>query len=266
VIDAIAVQDPGVRVQGSTMIQSGQQQNANLRMPQAPNPGALVITQSSGPSRFEAQPQGFIQKGHLSVLWSAHDENEDELHYSVYFRGENETAWKLLKDKLEQKFYSWDGTTMPDGAYYLKIVASDAASNPPANALTTERESERFVVDNTPPVIEHLEASLSATRGGKSSAREPAAGKSSAGESAVVKFTARDAASSIERAQYSIDGADWILLAPVGNISDAREEHYEFSISMSLTPGEHTIAVRAYDRLENIGTAKTTLQVSAGKP
>jgi len=39
---------------------------------------------------------------------------------------------------------------MPDGAYYLKIVATDAASNSPALALTTERESERFVVDNNP--------------------------------------------------------------------------------------------------------------------
>ncbi len=47
-----------------------------------------------------------------------------------------------MKDNLEQKFYSWDTTTLPDGAYYLKIVASDASSNPPALALKTERESE----------------------------------------------------------------------------------------------------------------------------
>ena len=52
-----------------------------------------------------------------------------------YYRGENETQWKLLKDKLDQKFYSWDTTSLPDGAYYLRIVASDAPSNPPAVAL-----------------------------------------------------------------------------------------------------------------------------------
>ncbi len=45
------------------------------------------------------------------------------------------SEWLLLKDNLEQKFYSWDTTTMPDGGYYLKIVASDAPSNPPAAAL-----------------------------------------------------------------------------------------------------------------------------------
>ena len=71
-----------------------------------------------------------------------------------------------MKDKLDQKFYSWDTTTLPDGAYYLKIVATDAPSNPPALALKTERESERFEVDNTAPVIEHLEATPSASHAG----------------------------------------------------------------------------------------------------
>ena len=43
----------------------------------------------------------------------------------------NERDWKLLKDKLEQKFYSWDTTSFADGAYYLKIVASDCALESP---------------------------------------------------------------------------------------------------------------------------------------
>ena len=36
--------------------------------------------------------------------------------YSIYFRGENQRDWLLLKDGLEQKYYSWDATAMPDGA------------------------------------------------------------------------------------------------------------------------------------------------------
>ena len=190
-----------------------------------------------------------MQKGYQTVLWTAHDDNDDELRYAVYFRGENEREWKLLKDNLEQKFYSWDTTTLPDGAYYLKIVTTDAPSNPPALALKTERESERFEVDNTPPMIEQLEATAGATRG----------------NSALVKFAARDLASNIERAQYSLDGGDWTLVAPTGHISDAPEERYELSLS-GLATGEHTISVRAYDRFENIGSAKTTFTVPAAKP
>ncbi|PYU03314.1 MAG: hypothetical protein DMG33_16940, partial [Acidobacteria bacterium] len=111
--------------------------------------------------------------------------------FAVYYRGEAEKEWKLLKDGLEQKFYAWDTTTMPDGAYYLKIAASDAPSNPPATALTSEHESERFEVDNTPPVIEGLQVG-------------PPSGKMSGGRPA--SFAARDGSTAIQRAQYSLDG------------------------------------------------------------
>jgi hypothetical protein len=74
---------------------------------------------------------------------------------------------------------------------------------------------------------------------------------------------ARDATSSIDRAQYSVDGGDWIIVMPKNGISDAPEERYEFSISLpgSTARGEHTVAVRAYDRFENVGSAKTTIRV-----
>ncbi len=256
VIDGIALQDSGVRAQSQSGIVS-QPPTVNLKMPPLQNTSGVVITQSSTPSRFEQPPQGILQKGYQTVLWTAHDDNDDELRYAVYFRGENEHEWKLLKDKLEQKFYSWDTTALPDGAYYLKIVASDAPSNPPAAVLDTVRESERFVVDNTPPVIAGLEASVATT---------PHRGELLSLQTSLVKFTARDATSNIERAQYSVDGGDWILVAPVGGISDAPEEHYEFTLSLGLSPGEHTVAVRAYDHFENVGSAKTTFTVPAAKP
>jgi hypothetical protein len=253
VIDAIAVQDPGVRVQGSPLMQIGQPPSVALRLPQTANPGGLVITQSGPSPKFEQPPQGFQQKGYQSLLWNAHDDNDDDLRFAVYYRGENETEWKLFKDKLDQKFYSWDSTSLPDGAYYLKVTASDAPSNPPAVALNTERESERFVVDNTPPLIEALSAGV---------ASQATAGKGT--RSVSLTFQARDSTSSIERAQYSVDGGDWILVTPTNGISDALKERY--SVTVEAPPGEHSIAVRAYDHFENVGSAITTVVVSAARP
>jgi hypothetical protein len=243
VIDGIAVQEPGVRANANNIMSTGQPTTVTLKLPPAPNTSGVIITQAGTPPRFEPPPQGIQQKGYATVLWSAHDDNDDELRYAVYYRGENEQDWKLLKDKLEQKFYSWDTTTFPDGAYYLKIVSTDAPSNAPATALSAERISERFEVDNTPPVIEHLQADFRATD-----------------KAIAVRVTARDAGSSVDRAQYSLDGGDWILVSPARNISDAPEERYEFTIS-DPSAGEHTIAVRAYDRFENVGSAKTTVTV-----
>jgi WD40 repeat protein len=250
VIDGIAMQDPGVRMQ-SPMVITGQPANVNLKQPVAPNPSGTIITTTI--AKFDQQPQAIPQKGYASVLWTAHDDNEDELRYSVYFRGENQREWLLLKDNLDQKYYSWDTTAMPDGAYYLKIVASDATSNPPNAALKTERESERFEIDNTPPAIEKLEASATGMNADRSR-----------GASYDFQFTAADATSSIERAQYSVDGGEWIIVAPAQGISDSKTENYKFTLR-GLAPGEHTIAVRAYDRFENVGAGKISVNIAGSK-
>jgi WD40 repeat protein len=248
VIDGITMQDPGVRVQAPVGITVGG--NVVLKQPPAPNPaqGGVVISNPNPIPKFEPQPQGIQQKGYQSVLWSAHDDNDDDLKYAVYFRGENQKDWLLLKDNLDQKFYSWDTTSMPDGAYYLKIVASDAPSNPPDQTLQAERESERFEVDNSTPTIGKIDATPSANA------------DRSKGASYDFKFTASHATNSIDKAQYSVDGGDWILVRPTTGISDYKTETYSFTVR-GLSPGEHTIAVRAYDRFENVGAAKTTIQV-----
>ncbi len=89
-----------------------------------------------------------------------HDDNDDEMIYSIYYRGEGENRWLLLKDHLTDKSYSFDAALLPDGAYTIKVVASDAPSHSPGQALIAERESNRFEMDTTPPRIEDLKASI----------------------------------------------------------------------------------------------------------
>jgi hypothetical protein len=250
-VTAISLQNPGVRVQGMAMMgqNPGQPVPVQLRMPQPPtsasSPGSAFVAASItnlGP-QVGAMPQGFSQKGYQSVLWTAEDANEDQLEFAVYFRGENETAWKLLKDKLDSRFYSWDTTAMPDGAYYLKVVASDAPANPAGEGLSAERESDRFVVVNTPPSIAQLTA-------------DPVSGGA-----VRVRFQASDTASFISRAQYSLDAGDWILVFPAGGLSDALRESFDFQLQ-KVAPGEHNITVRVYDQFENVSSAKATVRVS----
>ncbi|MFZ0820453.1 MAG: hypothetical protein WAM91_10310 [Candidatus Acidiferrales bacterium] len=249
-VDGIAVQDPGIRIQGGagTGVSPGPSIPVRLRQPDSPgtgtptNFGATSPGDRTGP-RFEAPPQGSFQKGFQSAIWSAHDDNDDELVYRVYYRGEGEKEWKLLKENLREKYYSWDTSSMADGAYYLRIVASDAPSNPSGEALEGSRESDRFMVDNTPPSLEKLEAAAPDSSG-----------------AAHVRFTARDSASAIARAEFSIDAGDWTLVYPVGRLSDSLEEHYDIALK-ALAPGEHTIAVRVYDRFENMTAGKVTFRV-----
>ncbi|HEV2386996.1 MAG TPA: hypothetical protein VGS20_07030 [Candidatus Acidoferrales bacterium] len=251
VIDGVVVQDPGVRVRTIQIPQTGEQEAGRpvrLRMPRegetpvTPVVAGVVAVQAT---RFQPPPQGFEEKGWQSVLWVAHDENGDRLEYSVYYRGEKETAWKLLKDHLAEPFYSWDTSAMPDGAYYLRIVATDAPSNPPDEALEAERESARFVVDNTAPAIAGLRAEM-------------------ASDDAVIDFSAHDPSSPLARAEYSVDAGPWMLLYPAGKLSDAPEESYQIRLK-NLAAGEHTIGVRVFDQYENSAIAKTTFTVTAAK-
>ena len=70
-----------------------------------------------------------------------------------------EKEWKVLKDKLAEKYYTWDAIPCPT-APTICALGERRTLNPTADALTTSRDSERFVIDNTPPTIEHLESSI----------------------------------------------------------------------------------------------------------
>ena len=188
----------------------------------------------------------------ITVRWAAHDENGDDLLYSLYLRGDGETAWRLLKDKITDKAYSFDAALVPDGGYQVKIVATDAPSHTPGDALTAEKVSDRFEVDSTPPQVVNLKAT-----------GEPVTCESDhCPKPFIVTFDAQDASSPIAHAEYSLDAGPWVYVEPVEKISDSKTEHYSVRISLDVISGkvgEHLITVRAYDRFDNVGIAKTVI-------
>jgi sugar lactone lactonase YvrE len=180
-----------------------------------------------------------LAKGYMGARWLASDPNGDSLIYTVEIRGAGETEWKLLKDRVAEKYISWDSTAFPDGEYHLRITASDAPANPPSEALTARLESDAFWIDNTPPKI----TGLAATRtGGK----------------LEVRWHAADALNNVTKAEYSLDGGEWTVVAPVTRLSDSLDLDYDLTIDAA--PGEHTIAVRVADEYDNLATDKVVVQ------
>ncbi|HMK30140.1 MAG TPA: hypothetical protein VK473_10680 [Terriglobales bacterium] len=222
-------------------------------------------------ARFDAAPVAVRDPHSIAVRWTAHDENDDDLLYSLYYRGDGETRWKLLKGDLSDKYYSFDAALLPDGGYSILVVASDAPSHS-EGALTDARESARFEVDTTPPQIERLVGQMN-------------------GNSIHVTFRAVDSFSPIQRAEYSVDAGDWQLVEPVGQLSDYRIENYDFNAPVpegdntladdpadaaaaphavepvrnakstaAAASSEHVIVVRVYDRFDNQSSAKTVVR------
>jgi len=217
--------------------------------PMPKSTGSSLGTDAGGSSgsHFESPVPSTHDRDSVGLKWSAHDENDDQLVYSVYYRGDGETRWLLLKDNLTDKAYSFDASLLPDGGYTVKIVASDAPSHSPGEALTAEKVSRRFEVDTTPPRIENL---LAAVEGGP----------------IHVTFRAGDGFSQIKRAEYSVDAGEWNYVEPVGQLSDAKTENYDFKVTLDAEKNavaaapEHVIVVRVYDRYENMGAAKTVIR------
>jgi sugar lactone lactonase YvrE len=192
----------------------------------------------------------------IGARWNVHDDNDDQMEYSLYYRGDGESRWLLLKDHLTDKFYSFDAALLPDGGYTIKVAASDAPSHSPGEALTAEKESARFEVDTTPPQIAGLTAVVE-------------------GGSIHVSFRATDSFSSIKRAEYSIDADDWKFVEPVGQLSDSKTESYDFRVPVpveQVSPAaaavkgqasvqlEHVVVVRVYDRYDNMNSAKVVIR------
>ncbi|HEV2395447.1 MAG TPA: hypothetical protein VGS27_00715 [Candidatus Sulfotelmatobacter sp.] len=214
--------------------------------PIAKSTGLNLGTDVSGSSgvHFDSPVPSTHDRDAIGVKWSAHDENDDQLVYAVYYRGDGETRWLLLKDDLTDKAYSFDASLLPDGGYTIKVVASDAPSHSPGEALTASRESRRFEVDTTPPRIDNLTASIEGTQ-------------------IHVRLRAEDGFSTIKRAEYSVDAGDWKYVEPVGQLSDSRVENYDFKVSLEHSKdlaSEHVVVVRVYDKYDNMGAAKTVIK------
>jgi hypothetical protein len=225
--------------------------------------GTHTEPESAAAAGYEAPIPTVRDEHSIAVKWKAHDDNGDSLVYDVYYRGDGETRWKLLREGVEERFVNLDTDLFPDGGYTVRVVASDSPSHSAGDALTGEAVSSRFEVDNTPPRIEALKTKV-------------------AGDKIQVTFQAVDSFSPITHAEYSRDAGHWQVVEPVGQISDSKTESYDFEIDVPAgnsgktsgksTAGakggaaseEHTIIVRAYDRFENMGVGKVVVNAPAG--
>lgn len=186
-------------------------------------------------------PRQILQPGAQSFTWKATDDNDDTLEYSIYFKGEGESDWKLLAKDLTDTFYTLDGTAIPDGLYRLKVVASDAPSNSYGKALIGELISKPYVISNATPIVTITSHTINSKR-------------------VEVQFHAKVGAGHIASGEFSVDGGEWFLVFPTDGIADSAEEDFQIT-TPDLTPGEHMIGLRASDSNGTTGTTKLVVKI-----
>ena len=180
-----------------------------------------------------------FQRGLQTFAWKAEDDNNDELSYDVFYRREGDTTWRTLKSDLRDTLLVWDTSSVPNGTYVLKVLASDRKANPAAVALAGELESSSFEIDNVAPTVQIGSLRKDGTR-------------------FIVPAEIRDTDSVVTKVEYSLDAQRWQPAFPRDGILDGRVEG--FDIRLDPDAQGRTLVIRAADALGNVGTGQVRIQ------
>jgi hypothetical protein len=195
---------------------------------------------ASLPAGTPSQTLGRAPNGQIQISWQADDPDGDRLIYNLYFRGEGEREWKLLKANMSENTFLLDGDVFADGHYVFKVTASDSPSNPANLAREAELESAPVLIDNTPPVV---------------MASPPRRN----GAVLDIDVSAQDAASALRRCEYSIDAGPWWPVEAADGVTDSQREQFNIHLA-NVAAGEHLIVIRVYDTAGNAGLAKVVVR------
>ncbi len=227
-------------------VQSPGAQKASAQTAAGSSAYSITVTDTgdtSATATSSGTPSQTISRGpnsQVQVVWQAEDPDGDRLVYTLYFRGDDEREWKLIRGNLTENSLLLDTDVLADGRYLFRVAASDRPSNPPATARDTELTSSPILIDNTPPVV-----TASAPR------RD--------GSKLEIDVDAADAASSLRRCEYSVDASPWTPLEAEDGVTDSPHERFLLRLD-DVRAGEHVVVFRVYDSANNAGLAKVVVR------
>ncbi len=223
--------------------------NAAAKVPAAAQassaPYSITVTDTgeAGATSGSTNPTQVLTRSgnqQMSVTWQGEDTDGDRLLYSLYFRGEGEQSWKLLKAWIPENTYLLDDDVLADGKYFFKVVASDRSNNAVDTSRDAELVSSPVLIDNTPPAVK-------------------AGTPRRAGSLVEFDLEAVDAAGPLRRAEFSVDASPWTPVEAIDGVTDSAQEEFRVKVD-GLPSGEHLIVVRVFDSAGNAGLAKVVVR------
>ena len=178
----------------------------------------------------------------LPLTWDVDNPDDDKLRYRLEVRREGQTAWRPLlreHEPLEQAEYTWDVRAVPDGHYRVRVSASDEPANPAPYASSATAISAPLLIDTRAPELRDLRF-----------------------DKGTLSGVAVDALGPVTNLELSIDSGLYRPFYPLDDLLDRAEERFSVPI-VGLTPGVHTLSVRASDAAQNVTSAALEVSVAA---
>jgi outer membrane protein assembly factor BamB len=191
-----------------------------------PNLAPNVVSVKAERSRDKKKP--YV----IDIAFTAKDDNKDQLEYTLEFRRAGRTGWIPLKDELDKPKFEWDGRTVEDGRYEVRVTANDRKSNTPETTLTGSRISDVFVNDNSAPEIKWAHLLVE-------------------NDSVTAEMLIEDTFSVLGSVRYTVNSNEkWITAMPDDLVYDTLSETFTIRIE-DLDSGDHVIAFSVADDLKN---------------
>jgi hypothetical protein len=196
--------------------------------PVAPNREGIFTSLAPERERDNQRLKPLWKRGYRTIQWEAEDPNGDLLTHRIDFRPEGDTSdWFRIVDELEDTYFSFDATVLPDGVYRFRVSSSDKAGNGNGAALETVRTTGPITVDHTAPVLGTVDR-----------------------DGDTVRVEVRDDLNALRRAEYSTDGRQWVSAVPTDGLLDGRRETF----SIEIDSGARLVLFRVMDSFFNLTT------------
>jgi hypothetical protein len=175
----------------------------------------------------------------LMLVWTAEDADGDRLLYDVAYKTSTDDSWVVLKKAISDTSLTLESESLGEGKLIFRVTASDAGGNVAGTGLESDLVSSPVQLDVTPPRIEVTGATTATGWEGR--------------------IRVVDTVSAIKKAEMSVDGGSWQLLAAVDGMADSLSEEFVAKVS-NLEPGTHYLVFRTQDAGENSALNRVKVQ------
>lgn len=203
--------------------------------PWSPNREGIFTSLREPSGQGDGRLKTLWKKGYRTLQWKAEDPNGDELTYRLELRrAASSGAWLPMVSELDDTYYSFDSTVLPDGVYRFRLTAVDGPEED-EGSRSEEELTAPVVIDHTPPKLGDV--------------------KSAKGKLVV---TIEDAANPIRTAEISIDAGEWRAAESRDGLLDGRRE----VLDLEVPEGARWILLRVSDAAFNVLTFELSRRIN----
>ena len=167
------------------------------------------------------------------VFWTVTDPDQDNVLSTFSIRRDGDTAWTEIAANTRDSFAQFDGSHLPDGVYFTRLVSTETAPRPVGDRLTATFETDDLLIDHTKPEILEVTARRD-------------------GDRVLISVGGRDALSLLDGIEVIFNNSvREVVEQPDDGVRDSRQERFTLDVPWAKVSNATSAEVTLYDAAGN---------------